>query len=369
MQNILFICKEINYNILSIANQLRELNHSVTLLTYQNQKEKIDQIKIKNKVEILFYYQSGKWQENIKLLPRLLMNPTQIIHLFIDHSLSYRNEIVLAFILKKISHSQIVTSFMNSKLNLKKSDWKNLIYASRLITTSSELQIHQFRGLEAPELQSKIVLSPLIDLEIDRLSLEKFPCLNIFLNNKKSIFLPFQEKNFRIDSRIYKLIQTLLPTFNIFLWGSTKNWTSNDRKQLSTYINHQTIETKSVGQIYVTGEINKLEISAFLSKCEWAFIAFSDFEDQSLLEIIWQILATPCQLVLDDQQSMIHPQTWRHKKNCYLLNYRNKKDSTLSWLDEIQQKEFKTIVADPQEIKKSWVDDSINQLIRAYSQM
>lgn len=373
MAKILIIAKKITPTTVLLAKSLIEQQHIVILLTSQKSLEKseLKDINLPH-LQLMEYFKTWSLLEGLKILPVLMTLQAQIVHFIVDEEQITLTERMLATFFKDLRSTVLATTVLKLELNLKtQKNLRKLLEESDIITGPSIDVLAQLRGMNTRnQKQIRGILSPLniIDPLVFSANTEsELPLVQLLQKVKirpqdpQLFLLPFQQKKFQPDAKIFKIIQTLAANHFVLLWGSMNHWRPRERKEFSQWMKAAGLEKNWA----LSGELTFAEIKSLYQNSDYLFTAFQDFSADELTHFYLESLAFNVPLILDDKQSLIHSELWENKLNCWILDSKNKKKSLSSWLEK-KYPPLKMSSEHNEKRKKELIDAPINEINRLY---
>ncbi|MFZ4403848.1 MAG: hypothetical protein ACOYOK_07075 [Pseudobdellovibrionaceae bacterium] len=347
-----------------LCRSLLAQQHDVRLLTTKKIEFKTPGI-LQN-LQTLTFFKSWSIAESLRLLPWLVHQRPQVIHLVLEDEKIRPAMWVLAAFARSFPGCILTTSFLHLEKDLRGfSALSFLVKESDIITGPSLAALAQLRGVAVRSArQGRGLLPPVLNAtppEANTNEHSDLSYLDVLKKMQRPLALPFFIEDWPGSQTYTETIEKLRPKSDLVFCGS---WMHSQRKKRKRWT-----EWMTTFHWWVTGELTDSIEVQLLSQCEALFLAGMDINTVELAYWINKALKAKTALVIDDKQSKVYQHLWKNEVNCWVLPLQ--KNGSLNpkafsdWLTEsswdLPESLNEHILS-----QKQWLDSPFNELNRLY---
>lgn len=361
MAKILLVSQRLSPTVLRLATSLHEQQHQVTLLTSEGEDASVP-----DAIVVMRPFKTWSMRETLRLAPLLYMMHPQVIHLVLEEDEMKPAEIFISLMAKTIPNCVLSTSLLHIRRGLRRRNpVRYLLQESDVVTCSSVDALGALRGLKVrSRRQGRGLLPPVMNFQEDlpqEISNDASDLLRS-LGHKKFLVIPFFEADFDDRKAFFRRLLIAAAHRHVLLLGSFSHWHLRDRKRFQ-----QWMEEHGVGARWtLSGDLNPADQRRVLARGEALVMAGLSLSPLETTELFLKALQSGTNLIMDDRQSMIHADLWRHEESCWIL----KSDNVTGSLEELlSQGPLKTLKMLPESMSlhRDLVDGPLNELNRLYN--
>ena len=364
MAKIILVSKNVSPTCWHLAQALKSHQHEVTLLTSYGEAPPDGT----NGIEFLGYFRRWNLLEGLKILPTLIAQHPQIIHVLLEEDKANTAQMLLSAFAKSHPTCILTTTLLNIRRGLRRRNpVRYLIEESDIITCPTVEALGHIRGLNIrSHSQGRGILPPVLSLQVAQngetsLSEEETLLLEN-LSQKPFIAMPFFEPKFDPQSPTFELMRTIAQKYKLVLWGSYSHWPLRERKKFGSWLS----KYDTSAEWMVTGSLSSAMSQMLLQKAAALFLAGRDFSPVEMTDYYIRAIKTDVPLILDSHQTNIHSDLWRSSVNCWVLNDQQLHSDLIKLLNRTNLKLPESLTKKLAE-DRHLIDSSLNELNRLYN--
>jgi hypothetical protein len=364
MAKIILVSKKITPTTWHLAQALKSHQHEVVLLTSYGEKPPQDA----NDIEFLGYFKHWTIMEGFRILPTLIAQGPQIIHLLLEEDRANSAQILLSVFAKSHPSCVLTTTLLNIRKGLKRRNpVRYLIEESDIITCPTVEALGHIRGLNVrSHHQGRGILPPFLSLQVGESvdSILNDDEILLFENLRKRpyIVMPFSEALFDPKNPNYDLMRVLAQKYKLVLWGTYSHWPVRERKAFASWMSK--IDPSS--EWIVTGSLGSVMIQILLKSASALFLAGRDFSPVEMTDYYTHAIKSDVPLILCSNQTSIHSDLWKNSINCWVLNNEQIQSDLIKLLNRPSLKLPESLTRKLAE-DRHLIDSSLNELNRLYN--
>lgn len=362
MAKIILVTEKLNPTAVRLAEALRSQQHQVTVVSSRDEEAALPA-----DVSLLRPFEKWSLFEALRLVPVLVgLNP-QVVHILLEEDRLNVAQIFLSAVSKALPNCVLTTSVLHIRHGLRlRNPVRYLLQESDVVTCSSVESLGALRGLnvKSPR-QGRGLLPPVLDFSEDTESAHHFgPAseLQAQLEGKKYVVMPFFETRFDATQPVFRRLLLLAAQRHVVLLGSFTAWSVRDRKRFQAWMNAQGLGS----QWTLSGEMSAGDVRRLLASAEAFLIAGLSLSPREITEYFLRGVQAGTTIILDDRESTLHADLWRHGENCWILP----KDHLFSSLQALLAKGSLHLAQSlPVELnlQRDLIDAPLNELNRLYN--
>lgn len=362
MAKIVLITEKLTATAVSLTIALRQQQHQVTVLTSVDEDAKLP-----DDVALMRPFRRWSLVEAFRMAPILFSLDPQVVHLVLEEDRLNTAQILLSLVSKALPRCVLTTSVLNIRDGLRRSNpVRYLLQESDIVTCPSVESLGALRGLNVKSRrQGRGLLPPTLDLnDQENRSLRSGAAVDLQKNLKDQNYfvMPFFETDFDPRKAVFRRLALIATHRHVLLLGSFSAWNLRERKRFQSWM-----ETQGLGaQWTLSGELSPIDLRRLLSKCEAFVIAGLLLNPHESNEYFLRAIHAGATIILDDVQSTLHPDLWRHGENCWILP----KDKLFSSLQALLSRDHLNLPkALPENLnfQRDLLDAPLNELNRLYN--
>ena len=318
MAKVLLVSQRLTPTAIRLATSLHQQQRQVTLVT--SFEEEAD---LPPQISVMRPFKTWSTREALRLIPLISLMRPQIIHLLLDDDQMKPAEMILALLAKTLPRCLLSTSLLHIHKGLhRRNPVRYLLQESDVVTCASVDALGALRGLNVRHRrQGRGLLPPMMNFQEFEGSTSKTPAggeLQRILPNPYLV-LPFSENAFRETHPFYRRLKLLSSHRHVVLLGSFASWPLRERKRFQAW----TEERGLASQWTLSGEMSLGDQRRLLANAEGLVMAGLGLSPLEVTELFLKALQAGTNLIMDDRQSLIHSNLWRHGESCWILRADN----------------------------------------------
>ncbi|MBX3039738.1 MAG: hypothetical protein KF789_03385 [Bdellovibrionaceae bacterium] len=362
MAKILLVSQRLTPTAIRLATSLHEQQHQVTMITSSEEDAVLPAA-----VVMMRPFKNWTVRECLRLTPLIYMMGPQIVHLVLEEDRMSPAEVFLSLLAKTLPGCILTTSLLHIRQGLRKRNpVRYLLQESDVVTCASVDSLGALRGLNVrSRRQGRGLLPPVLDFQEDKEGNAKTAQgaeLQKGLRKKPYVVLPFLEGEFRPTHPFFRRLRLLAAHRHVVLLGSFAAWPLRERKRFQAWM-----DTQGVGGNWtLSGELSTGDQQRLLADTEALILAGLSLSPLETTEYFLRAIRAGANLVIDDRQSMIHSDLWRHGESCWILKFDNVPSALEKLLSEGPLRKLQTL-PESLSLHRDLVDGPLNELNRLYN--
>jgi hypothetical protein len=362
MAKILLVTENLTPTAIRLATALRHQQHQVTLLT-----SKDEDAELPDGIELMRPFKRWSFSEGLRLAPLIYgMNP-EIMHLVLEQDQMKPAQMVLSLIAKTLPHCVLTTSLLHIRQGLRRRNpVRYLLQESDVVTCPSVEALGSLRGIRVKSRrQGRGILPPVLNFSEDNSPAERFgPTADLAksLLGKNYFVMPFIESEFDPSRGAFRRLTLLAAHRHVVLLGSQSSWTLRERKKFQAWMDAKGLAS----QWTLTGELGQADLRRLLSHAESFVMAGLSLSPMETTEYFLRGIQAGATLVLDNRQSSLHSDLWRHGENCWILPHDEVISSLQGLLGRGSLRRPQTL-PENMSLQRDLIDAPLNELNRLYN--